>query len=167
MVMAHYCLLQRVKRITLALGVCLVLLNTTGCTGTDDNHSQGITSVPTPDFLMMAAPTRISQRGYDRSLESTLTMARGIIVHIDGERIGLAPENRNVEVVGQRASLFIDGQLISRDTLEIADGVVGLGGPYYLSWAPELVPGVHQAQFRFITDAGEILEYSWQILLEK
>jgi hypothetical protein len=166
-IMTKYYLLVRVIRIALAIVVSLMLLSATCCSEINDNNSPVITSVPTPDFLIMVAPTRTNQRYYDTSLESTLTMARGIMVQINGEKIGLAPENRNVDVVGQRVSLFIDGKIISQDTLEIADGLVGLGGPYYLSWAPELMPGVHEVQFQFITDAGDILKYSWQMVIEK
>lgn len=144
-----------------------MLFNTTGCTGTDDNPSQVITSVPTPDFLMMVAPTRTDKRFYDTSREFTLTMARGIVVQIDGNKIGMTTENRNLLFFQQRASLVVDDQQVPQDTLRVADGLEGMGGPFYLSWAPELVPGVHEVQFQFITDAGEILEYSWQIMLEK
>ena len=50
----------------------------------------------------------------------------------------------------------------------IADGLdVSGGGPYYLSWAPGLTPGVHIAVFQFSPDYGQTLEYTWQFIIEK
>ena len=159
--------LQNVKRTALIIGCIMLFLCIIGCTNQESKNPQVATSAPTPDFLMMVAPTSINQEDYEKSFGAAFTMARGIIIQINGDKIGLAPENRDIEVVRQRASLFIAGQQISQDTLEIADGIEGLGGPYYLSWTPELTPGVYDAKFQFLTDSGEVLEYRWQIIIEE
>jgi len=161
--------MKKLKNLKMILitGYVTLLFCVAGCTDTENKDRRGATFAPTPDFLMMVAPTSITQEDYNKSLRSTFTMARGIVVQVKGDKIGLALENRNVEIVRQRASLLIDGQQISQDTLEIADGIEGVGGPYYLSWTPELTPGIHDAKFQFLTDAGEILEYGWQITIEQ
>ena len=69
--------------------------------------------------------------------------------------IDLATENQEIEFIKQ----------VPQDSLAIADGLERPGGPFYLSWVPELDVGLHQATFQFVRDSGEILEYSWKILI--
>ena len=168
--MNNYNFLKRVMRFSLISGLVIILINSVGCTESENENSQipmSIASIPTPECLISVIPITISQEGYYKSLESTFTMARGIVVQIDGNKIGMTTENRNLLFFQQRASLVVDDQQVPQDTLRVADGLEGMGGPFYLSWAPELVPGVHEVQFRFMTDAGDILKYSWQIVIEK
>jgi len=119
-----------------------------------------------PDFLMMANPKIITEEDYNKSLQSDLVMARGVVVQINGEKIGLSIENRTSEIIQQRAQLFVDNQLVPQDTLRIADGLEGTGGPYYLSWAPALSPGSHNVRFLFLTDTGDLLTYQWQAVVK-
>lgn len=146
------------------LVVVLLALALTACT--QPTVTPSATPAPTPDFIAFIGPIQTDQESYNHSV-SQVPMARGIVVMINNTKMDLAPENYDGEILMQRASLFVDDEQVLQDTLMIADGAVGLGGPYYLSWAPPLELGTHEVQFQFLTDSGEILEYTWQMVIVK
>ena len=110
---------------------------------------------PTPDFIMYVYPTFISKFDY--------WALAGISIVFNPSDIDIAPENQEIELIIQRVTLFIDSEQVPQDPVVpvVADEI----GPYFLGWAVELTVGSHQATFQFVTDSGEIREYTWEILI--
>ncbi|MBN2502033.1 MAG: hypothetical protein JXB38_14720 [Anaerolineales bacterium] len=110
---------------------------------------------PTPNFIMHVYPTSISKFDYEQ--------LAGISIVFNPSEIDIAPENREIELIIRRVSLIIDSKQVPQDP--IVPLIAEESGPYYLGWAVELSVGSHQATFQFVTDNGEIREYSWEILV--
>ena len=75
-------------------------------------------------------------------------------------------ENDNWEYIKQRIALYVNGNLVSNETLlGGADGVKE-GGLFRISWAPNLMEGDYIARFVFKTDSGDVFDYTWQFTIE-
>lgn len=146
----------------------LIIIGSVSCLSVD-NDAPKITLMPTPSFLLSVDPeTMIDHEIYNQSLESNnWPMARGIVVTIRADKIGIKDKNRNVEVLEKRVKLYIDGDRISNELLLIAHGGERGTGPFYISWAPQLLPGSHQAMFRILSDSGDISEYTWNFIINE
>ena len=110
-----------------------------------------------PDFILMFLPDKsINFEAYSTSLENKSILGRGIMITMILDR-----EDWDTK---KSLSLYIDGERISNDTIVIGDGLVE-NGPFYLSWAPELHPGLHEVHFEVVTKSGDVLEYSWHFVI--
>lgn len=118
---------------------------------------------PTPQYLLLVTPTgEITQSAYDASFSTSMWFVRGVAVSVWTDRLGVAKEGRNWGTLEKRASLYLNGNRISDETL-----VGGLDGEQdgtilRFSWTPDLDPGSYEAAFQFKTDSGEVVEYRWQ-----
>jgi hypothetical protein len=116
-----------------------------------------VSNPPLPEFVLMFSPDNtISFETYKASLRSNIALARGIEITIIMDRVDWDTK--------KSLSLYIDGERISNETIVIGDGLVE-NGPFYLSWAPELIPVVHEAHFEVETSKGDVLEYKWHFVI--
>jgi hypothetical protein len=159
---------------TLLLAACTTILSSTPTTQTIPPISTSTliitppTPPPKPPYLRLVWPEgKIIKEIYDESLSSNMPMGRGVVVEIrDRGDLGIADELREIGSQGQRVALYINNQQVNNDLMYIADGLMD-DGPFWLSWAPGLEPGLHEARFQIITHLGEMLEYSWQFIIEE
>jgi hypothetical protein len=123
---------------------------------------------PKPPYLLSIHPEgRKTKELYDKSLSSNFLMERGIVVKIlDRGDLGIADELREIGSKSQRVALFIDSQQVDQRLFTFADGLMP-EGPFWLSWAPMLEPGLHEARFQIISHLEEVLEYLWQFIIEE
>lgn len=147
-----------------------MIVITAGCSGLTSKNAESDTLPavsPTPEYLVLFAPITISQREYNLSISSSLTMVRGIAISFWANKMDLSGENCNWEVISQRVSLYVDGKKMSNDTLiGGADGELGCG-LFRASWAPVLTVGCYEAKFQLVTDLDKVLEYAWSFVIEK
>jgi hypothetical protein len=124
-----------------------------------------LTPQPTPIYIITHHPNQtFSKKLYDQFL-TLKEPSRGINLQLKGNKLGLREENVSAYDIAERATLIVDGIKISNDSLVLGDGLVEGYGPYFLSWAPQLAPGLHEATFRLLNDSGETLEFTWQFIL--
>lgn len=122
---------------------------------------------PTPEYLFSLYPTgTISKEKYDSSLNSSMEMGRGIVVTIWSDLVGLSGDDfrANPEISKRMVELYLNGVRISNTSLRIADGLMK-HGPFYLSWAPQLMMGLYEAKFQLTTGSGQTFEYVWQFIV--
>jgi hypothetical protein len=109
----------------------------------------------------------INKELYDKSLSSNMVMGRGVEVEIiDRGDLGIAEELREIGTQSQRVTLNIDNQQVVQELFSFTDGMMP-EGPFWMSWAQMLEPGLHEARVEIITHLGEVLEYSWQFIIEE
>jgi hypothetical protein len=161
---------ENILSIPFSICLCLVSLFVTSCSASTPQVETPILSAPspTPEYLLIIIPTGvISYNDYNESRSSNLVLARGIAVSIWTNRMGVAAKNREWDIIRDRVALYLDGEQVSNETLLGGpDGEQG-GGLFRLSWAPSLATGLHDANFQFITDGGDVLEYGWQFMIEE
>ncbi len=160
---------EDILSIPFSICLCLVSLIVASCSASSQVETPILsTPAPTPEYLLMITPTGlISQSDYDESRSSSLVLARGIAVSIWTNRMDVAEKDREWDIIRGRVALYLDGEQVSNETLLGGpDGEKG-GGLFRLSWAPGLATGLHDVKFQFTTDGGEILEYSWQFVVEE
>jgi hypothetical protein len=126
------------------------------------------TDSPLPPYIRSAAPEKvISMEEYAQSTESLMAMARGIRVTVWSDLAGISIDNSNPKIIKDRVVLWVNGDIVSNDTLKIADGLMEGTGPYYLSWTPDLEPGLQEIRFQIRNDQGNFLEHQWFFLLTR
>jgi hypothetical protein len=109
----------------------------------------------------------INKELYDKSLSPNLPMGRGVAVEIiDRGDLGIAEELREIGTQSQRVTLNIDNQQVAQELFLFTDGMMD-EGPFWMTWAQMLEPGLHEARVEIITKMGEVLEYSWQFIIEE
>jgi hypothetical protein len=125
------------------------------------------TPPPKPPYLLSILPEGMKTKElYDKSL-SNMTMGRGVVVEIiDRGDLGITEELREMGSQSLRVALYVNNQQIDQGLLTIADGLMP-EGPFWLSWTPILEPGLHEVRFEIITHLGEMMEYSWQFIIEE
>jgi hypothetical protein len=128
---------------------------------------------PKPPYLLSIHPEgRKTKELYEKSLY-TMTMGRGVVIEIiDRGDIGIAEVIRafyGKELLGSlksRVALYINNQQVDHELFTLADGLMP-EGPFWFSWSPFLEPGLHEARYEITTHLGEVLEYSWQFIIEE
>ena len=131
------------------------------------NQETGMPTLqPTPMYMSLVFPNQPwSKERYDEYLNASMPIGRGVGIEVKGNKLGLKKGNISGKIIAERSMLFINGVQIPNDSLLIADGMIEGFGPYLLSWAPQLAPGLHEATFQFLNDYEEILEYTWRFFL--
>jgi len=120
---------------------------------------------PLPSSIEYIYPSRVlCKTDYDKSFSED-PFGGGIFVSLITDEIGVTPKgNRIYQELKDKIALYVDNELISKDQLQIGDGLMDFG-PYYLSWPIPLAPGSHRAKFQYTNDLNEIEEYSWEFLI--
>lgn len=156
-----------------------ILVHISACTIDSQDLAQQISSnihptqlpIPAenlPEFIISVSPIGLSSaEKYNLSLETDFPLVRGIVITVRADKIGVISENDTWKSIGDSVLLYIDGKRISQDFFRIANGAEQPYGPLYLSWGPQLESGAHDANFQITTDAGNILEFTWQFVLAK
>ncbi len=149
----------------LSLLLWVILLQ--GCSQGENNEIEVNTPEipPLPFYIMDVSPKEISQQDYENSFTSSFVLARGVVVSFWVTDLDIAKSNQSWEIIKDRITLSVDGKKISNATLLGGlDGELGL--PLVrASWTPALESGIHTATFRIITDGGDELSYSWEMLI--
>ena len=134
-----------------------------------------------PEFLDLAWPwpgTSVKAIDYQTSLTSAFVQQRGIGVAVWADEVDVPGVDAD-QTIPQRTSLFVDGQAISAELMQVANGLQVENvydsegnllytidqGPYYLSWAVELGLGEHDAKIVIEREADMPLEFTWTITL--
>lgn len=122
---------------------------------------------PLPHFLRRVYPPsgEFGIEFYRNSLLSEIQWPRGVSISGWADRMGMQEENLEWEIVSQRASLLVDGTLVSRDYF-VGRRFGELGSFLFeMTWAIPLKMGEHTFSFLFESDTGEVLRYTWQVIL--
>ena len=109
------------------------------------------TNASPPDDVLGFHPVgEMSFSDYQNTLDWSGAVNRGV-------GIGIMISNESWEAK-QLVSLYIDGTIVTDETF-----VLSIAGSkhYYLSWAPKIQPGLHEAHLELITAEGDLLEYTW------
>ena len=61
-------------------------------------------------------------------------------------------------------AIYIDGIKMPNLLMSVQDGLMPFG-PFVFNWAPNLLPGLHEAKFQLTKDSGEIIEYIWRFIV--
>lgn len=172
----------KVRRISfINVWVCLIILFLVSCSS-QITETGILSSAPTlpasptitlrpapkPAYIMDKTPRSVIKfEAYVQSLNSEGYLFRGIVVSIWGTKLGITEGDCNWETIQPRVALYINKTRVADDTLIGWRDGEPQGCLFRMSWAPELSPGLHEATFQFITDSGDVLEYSWQFVLEE
>ena len=120
---------------------------------------------PFPDYLILVRPTgRLNVADYDKSRKSTQVDGRGVVVGVIATRKELSSDNRELQVLLSKIAIFLDSRKLPNQTAIVADGLMPFG-PFFLSWSPNLLPGVHEARLEFTTNSGKVMNYLWNFVI--
>jgi hypothetical protein len=119
----------------------------------------------------------ITQAGYLHN--NNLSIERGIGATILGFAID-EPRTEAVTPIAQRVHLELDGQVVSKSTLRVEDGLGVLDiydeaegylgkvytGSFSVSWTPPLAVGTHSASLTVTSNTGGVFEYTWRFSIK-
>jgi hypothetical protein len=149
----------------LSLTSCSILQSNTAIAPISEDQSLGNATLPQmPDFLVFVYPQESITISQYEELLGDRCYPCGITIGIRWDRTKTDLNFGGVYDLLSRISLSVDEKKQPNLAVSMSDGLLPFG-PFYFSWTPRLLPGLHEITLHFTTDSGEILIYTWRFVI--